>query len=213
MLLPQHGRCRKPGHIHGFPQITVVSAAKRQLVLCWQSRHIKIAYWICKTGRQGVKGHVRTVSKHMRTGAVDIQLPQWEHHGGSQKLSLRLHPRRRLNMKTYWTGMWLSSTAILKLRWAVHNWAKVHEYFKSRGATSKFWVPEGWHKASSILRAHNTGVTYEPHCYPPLFCSIHVKWYIFLYVNKKCCNWAENNRHHRTKFGHPGFAHPSPGVS
>jgi hypothetical protein len=35
----------------------------------------------------------------------------------------------------------------------------------NRGATSKFEEPERWHEASSILRTHNSWVTYEPHCY------------------------------------------------
>jgi len=113
----------------------------------------------------GVKGHVRTVSKHMRTGrswytTATVRAPR----GQLQALAVFTPTEKAL--VTYWTGMWDSTTAILKLLWALHHTAMAHEYLQSRGATSKVWVPEGWYKASSIPRTHNSGVPYEPHCHP-----------------------------------------------
>ena len=65
-------------------------------------------------------------------------------------------------------------------------------FLKNLGATSKFLVPEVWHKVSSILRTHNSGVT----CIPTLFvlrsiigtCGLIL---MFVCKGKTCSNYIE----------------------
>ena len=48
----------------------------------------------------------------------------------------------------------------------------VYKLSKNLGTTSKFYMPEGLHKTSFMLRAHNSGVACEHHCY--LVLSAHL---------------------------------------
>jgi len=137
------------------------------------------AYWICNTGRQGSRNTSVRYPSTWEQGGVDIQLPQWEHHGGSYKLSLSLHPythgkglRLKLNRNAtqhyshseITVGATALSDGLRIFILASKLWR-----WRLDGATSKVWMPEGWYKASSIPRAHNTGVPYEPQCHPLLF--------------------------------------------
>ena len=69
---------------------------------------------------------------------------------------------------------------------------EIHNFPKNNAATSKFKTSYRWHGASFILKAQNSGVTCEPHCYlghsarcmcwsdlwttllSGAFCSVHV---------------------------------------
>jgi hypothetical protein len=69
---------------------------------------------------------------------------------------------------------------------------EIHNFPQNNEVTSKFYTPERWHGASFILKAQNSGVTCEPHCYlrrsarymcwrdvwttllSAAFCSVHV---------------------------------------
>jgi hypothetical protein len=70
------------------------------------------------------------------------------------------------------------------------------------GATTKFRAPEDWHKASPILRTHNSGATCELHRYPAL-CA----WWMrnvahFDTRGVSCNNCTENFWCHHAKFSH-----------
>jgi len=60
-----------------------------------------------------------------------------------------------------------------------------HNFFQNLGVTSTFLVSEGWHKASSILRTHNSGVTCDPTLFFWALYSVHLNWYTCLFVRGK----------------------------
>ena len=51
-----------------------------------------------------------------------------------------------------------TNTDISNLSYEFKYWG-LHKFTINSLATFKFWVPEGWHVNSSILRTHNSGVT------------------------------------------------------
>ena len=53
----------------------------------------------------------------------------------------------------------------------INNHRGVHKFPQNLEAITKFFVPERWPDASSILRPNNSGLTCEPHCHQVLRAS------------------------------------------
>jgi hypothetical protein len=75
----------------------------------------------------------------------------------------------------------------------------VHKFYKNLEATSKPHESERWHAKNSLLRTHNSRVTFEPHCY--MLLSARRVWTdTIFYLRKNDWNKAaEDNKRHRTK--------------
>jgi len=173
--------------------------------------HTQIVYWICITGRQGSRDTSVRYPSTWEQGGVDIQLPQWEHHGDSYKLSLSLHPRKRPSShteqecETALQPFWNYCGRYTTQRWPT-NIYKVEEPPPKSGCQKGDIKPVPYRGPTIVECRMNLTVIRS--------CLFHSREMVHNVICQlKCSNWAENNRRHRAKLGRPGFAHPSPGVS